>query len=93
MRELKRSSGLDMTGKERLYWLSGARLDMCCESRKGAELLHSDALQDLANMIESGDRGCGLLARLYTWHAECLLALVFVSVGYFEPLDAGYDVG
>lgn len=37
------------------------------------------------------DWGSGLLARFYTWHAECLLALIFISVGYFHPSDVAFD--
>ena len=37
-------------------------------------------------------RGCGLLARLATYHSDCFLASIFISVGYIEP-GVVHDIG
>lgn len=63
------------------------------QAEKGIELLRCDARQDHADNIGFVNRGSGLLARFYTWHAECLLALIFISVGYFHPSDVAFDPG
>lgn len=63
------------------------------QAEKGIELLRSDARQDHAIDFGFVNRGSGLLARFYTWHAECLLALIFISVGYFHPSDVALDLG
>ena len=34
-----------------------------------------------------------LLSRFYTWHAERLVAIVFMAVGYVEPAGVPLDLG
>ncbi|KAH6663023.1 putative epoxide hydrolase 2 [Halenospora varia] len=48
-----------------------------------AEILTQEGVQQVIGV--GHDWGSGLLARLYTWHPESLLGLVFTSVGYMEP--------
>ena len=57
-------------------------------------MMVSDALfKTLLIGLYPSIRGSGLLSHFYTWHAESLHALVFVSVGYVEPSDVAFDLG
>lgn len=55
-----------------------------------AELLKREGLEKVVGVAH--DWGSGLLARLTTYHPECFLGAVFVSVGYIEP-GLVHDIG
>lgn len=55
-----------------------------------AELLKKEGLEKVVGVAH--DWGSGLLARVTTYHPECFLGTVFVSVGYIEP-GLVHDIG
>ncbi|MCJ1382272.1 hypothetical protein MMC17_005385 [Xylographa soralifera] len=55
-----------------------------------AEILANEGIQKVIGV--GHDWGCGLLSSFCVWHAKCLMALTFISVGYMEPSDVAMDV-
>ncbi|MCJ1435553.1 hypothetical protein MMC27_004927 [Xylographa pallens] len=55
-----------------------------------AEILAKEGIQKVIGV--GHDWGSGLLSDFCVWHAECLMAVTFISVGYMAPSDVAFDL-